>query len=120
MPTTVPPRVTFQGLLPSPSLEALIKGEIDELERSFDRIVSCRVAVELPHRHQRRGRLYRVVVEVSVPGAHVVVGSSPDQRAMHANARIAVRDAFGTVRRQLEERGRRRHERNRAAAADAP
>jgi hypothetical protein len=108
MPITVPARITFHGLLPSPSLEALIQAEVDDLQRTFRQIVSCRISVELPHRHQRRGGLYRVVLEIGVPGGHVVVGHSPDQEAMHAHARIAVSDAFRAAHRQLEDH-RRRH-----------
>ena len=107
MPTTVP-RITFHGLLPSPSLEALIRGEVDALERTFRHIVSCRISVELPHRHRRQGRLYRVVVEIGVPGGQVVVGHSPDQQAVHANAQVAISDAFRAAHRQLEDH-RRRH-----------
>jgi len=105
--TTVQARITFHGLLPSPSLEALIRAEVDTLERTFRQIVSCRIPVELPHRHQSHGRLYRVVVEIGVPGGHIVVGHSPDQQAMHANARIAVTDAFRAAHRQLEDHHRR-------------
>ena len=108
MTPAVPARITFHGMVPSPSLEALIRAEVDALERTFRQIVSCRISVELPHRHQQRGRLYRVLVEVGVPGGHVVVGSSQDQKAMHANARVAVSDAFRAAHRQLEDH-RRRH-----------
>jgi ribosome-associated translation inhibitor RaiA len=107
MTPAVPARITFHGMLPSPSLEAQIRAEVDALERTFQQIASCRVSVELPHRHQQRGRLYRVVVELGVRGGHLVVGSSQDQKAMHANARIAVSDAFRAAHRQLEDHHRR-------------
>jgi Sigma 54 modulation protein / S30EA ribosomal protein len=102
MPRNIAPRITFHGLLPSPSLEVQIRDEVDALAQSFDRIARCRVSVELPHRHHRRGGLYRVVVEVDIPGHHVVAARSADQEAMHANARLAVRDAFRAARRQLD------------------
>jgi hypothetical protein len=119
MPIPVPARITFHGLLPSPSLEALIRGEVDGLERTFQQIMSCRISVELPHRHQRRGRLYRVVVEVGIPGGHVVVGHSTDQQAMHANARVAVGDAFRAAHRQLENHHRRHGDTVRVRESDA-
>jgi hypothetical protein len=118
MTSAVPARITFHGLLPSPSLDALIRGEVDALERTFRNIVSCRISVELPHHHQRRGRLYRVVVEVGVPGGHVVVGGSQDQKAIHANARLAVGDAFRAAHRQLEDHRRRHGETVRLPASD--
>jgi hypothetical protein len=108
MPRTISPRITFHGLIPSPSLEAQIRAEVEGLTGSGNPIIRCRVSVELPHRHHRLGGLYRVVVEIDVRGTHVVVGSSADQEVMHANARLAVRDAFRAARRQLEDH-RRRH-----------
>jgi ribosome-associated translation inhibitor RaiA len=119
MTPAVPARISFHGLLPSPSLEALIRAEVDALERTFRQIVSCRISVELPHRHHQHGRLYRVVVEIGVPGGHVVVGSSQDQKAMHANARIAISDAFRAVHRQLEDHRRRHGETVRVREPDA-
>lgn len=119
MTAPVPARITFHGLLPSPSLEALIRAEVDALERTFRQMVSCRVSVELPHRHHERGRLYRVVVEIGVRGGHAVVGSSQDQKAMHANARVAVSDAFRAAHRQLEDHRRRHTETVRAPEPDA-
>lgn len=79
---------------------------VDELESIFDRIVSCHVVVEAPHRHHQGG-LYAVRVELGVPGEHIVAGRSPAEHAAHADAHVAVRDAFRAVRRQLEDHIRR-------------
>ena len=119
MPDTLSPRITFHGLLPSPSLEAQIRAEVEDLATSGHAISGCRVSVELPHRHRRRGGLYRVVIELDVRGIHVVVGRSADQEVMHANARLAVRDAFRAVARQLEDHRRRHGETIRARAPSA-
>jgi hypothetical protein len=102
------PKVTFHGILPSPSLEADVRGRIADLEKVFGDIVSCRVAIEMPHRHHRHGGLYRVAVELVVPGDHLVAARSPDQEAAHADARVAIRDAFRAAHRQLEDYVRRR------------
>ena len=104
-----PARVTFHGIVPSPSLETDVRDRIADLEKLFGGIVSCRVTVEMPHRHHRHGGLYRVAVELVVPGAHIIAARSPDQDAMHANARIAIHDAFRAARRQLEDYVRRLH-----------
>ena len=67
------------------------------------RIVSCRVLIEAPHRHHQQGRLYRVRIEIGVPGEHIVVGRSPDEDSAHADPHVAVRDAFRAAKRQLED-----------------
>jgi hypothetical protein len=102
------PKVTFHGIVPSPSLDADVRGRITDLESVFGDIVSCRVAIEMPHRHHRHGGHYRVAVELVVPGDHLVAARSPDAEAAHANARVAVRDAFRAAQRQLEDYVRRR------------
>lgn len=98
--------VSFHNLSPSPSLEAEAHQEAARLEKVFDRIVSCRVTVEAPPQHHHKGTVYRVRVEVSVPGKHLVVSRAPADQAEHADAHLALRDAFRAARRQLEEHAR--------------
>ena len=98
-----PLQITFHQLPPSPALEADVRQRVDELATFFDRIVSCSVLIEAPHHHHHQGRLYRVRIEIGVPGEHIVVGRSPDEDGAHADPHVAVRDAFRAARRQLEE-----------------
>lgn len=58
---------------PFPAVEANIRERISNLEQFEDDIVSCRVTVEVPHKHRAKGKLYHVVVDVRVPGWEVVV-----------------------------------------------
>jgi hypothetical protein len=98
-----PLQITFRDLPPTPSLEARVRASVDELDKHFDGIVSCRVSVEAPPRHHHHGGLYRVRVELGVPGGRIVVGRSPDEDAAHADPYVAVRDTFAAARRQLED-----------------
>jgi ribosome-associated translation inhibitor RaiA len=100
-------RVTFHQLPPSPALEEDIRKRFAELEGISDRIVDCRVVVEAPHRHHHQGQLFRVGIELGVPGEHLVVGRAPDAHHSHEDAHVAVRDAFQAIRRQLEDHLRR-------------
>ena len=81
--------------------------EAEIIQRFFDGIVSCRVSIEAPHRHQHQGGLYRVTVDIGAPGAHIVVGRSPDAHAAHADPYVALRDAFRAARRRLQGYARR-------------
>jgi ribosome-associated translation inhibitor RaiA len=103
----LPLQITFHQLPPSPALEADIRQAAEELEGALDGIISCRVLVEMPHRHHQQGRLFRVRVDVGVPGGHIVAGRAPDEHAAHEDAHVAVRDAFRAVRRQLDDRAQR-------------
>jgi ribosomal subunit interface protein len=104
----VPLQVTFHGLPVSESVERDVQRRIRELEKAFPRIISCRVSIELPHRHQRQGRRYRVRVDLGFPGFNAVAGHAAGQRAEHEDVYLAVDDAFQAVRRQLDEHVGRR------------
>lgn len=103
-----PLQIDFHQLAASPALEAHIRASVEALETFFDRIVSCRVSVEAPHRHHHQGQLFRICIEVGVPGERIVVGGAPDEDPAHADPYVAVHDAFKAARRRLEEHARRR------------
>ncbi len=102
----LPLQITFRHMDPSPAVEARIRQRVEELERFFDRIVSCRVIVECRHPRRRQGNLFRVRVDLKVPGAAIVVGRDPAARHAREDAHVAVRDAFDAARRLLEDRVR--------------
>lgn len=100
-------QITFRNLDASPSVEAKIRERARELERFFDRIVSCRVVVEAPNR-RRHGDLYHVRIDLKIPGKEIVVKRDPPEHHAHEEIDVAVRDCFDAVRRQLEDHVRRR------------
>ena len=102
-----PVQVTFRDIPPSDAVREDAWRLADELERFYDRITSCRVVVSTPHRHSRTGRLFNVRVELGVPGAQIVTGRGNDRAADHADVHVAVRDAFRSARRRLEDYARR-------------
>lgn len=114
-----PLQISFHDLPPSASLEAQTRRYVDGLTKVFDRIISCHVAIEAPHRHHHHGRLYRVRVELGVPGRTIVVGRSPDEHAAHADAHVALRDTFRAARRRLIEHHKRRLQEPRRPTAQA-
>jgi ribosomal subunit interface protein len=96
----LPLQVTFRNIPPSEALVDYVRTKADKLETFFDRITSCRVAVETPHRHGQHGRHYRIRVDLTVPGAEVVVGH--DQNRCAEDAYAAVDDAFKNAERLLK------------------
>ena len=99
----IPAQVSFHDLAPSTALEAAAREEISSLEEVFDRIVSCRVGIEGPHHHHHQGQVYRVRIDLGVPGKHIVVGRAPGDHTEHGDPYLALRDAFRVARRQLHE-----------------
>ena len=97
------PQVRFRGMEPSDSVEAIIRERIDRLEKFHDRITSCSVVVEAPHRHGRKGKIYHVRVDITVPGREIVSGRTPEEDHAHEDVYVAIRDSFDAAQRQLED-----------------
>jgi ribosomal subunit interface protein len=95
----LPLQVTFRNIPPSEPLVDYVRTKANKLDTFFGRITSCRVAVEAPHRHHHHGNHYRVRVDVTVPGAELVVGHNQSRCAEDAYA--AVDGAFKDVERLL-------------------
>ncbi len=105
----LPLQITFRHMDPSPALEARIRQRAEALDQFFDRITACRVVVECRHQRHQQGKQFEVRVDLTVPGAEIVVGRDAGANHAHEDAHVAVRDAFDAARRLLEDhaRGRR-------------
>ncbi|MGZ5091090.1 MAG: HPF/RaiA family ribosome-associated protein [Burkholderiales bacterium] len=102
----LPLQITFHGMDYSEAVAEKVRGRAQKLEKYFNGIVSCRVAIERPHHHHGTGNQYRVRVEVGVPGEKLVANREPDPHHAYTDVYVAIRDAFDAVRRQLEDYGR--------------
>ena len=96
-----PLQISFHGIEHSDALYNAIRGKAEKLSRYYDRIMSCRVALELAGRHQHQGRQFTVRIDLRVPGGEIVVTHQHDE-----DLQIALRDAFDAVRRRLEDYAR--------------
>jgi ribosomal subunit interface protein len=103
----LPLQVTFRNLPPSEAIEAAVRERAARLNVFFDRIMACRVVIEAPHRHHRRGNLFHVRIDLTVPGEELVVSREPAAHQAYQDVYVAIRDAFDEARRQLEDYVRR-------------
>ena len=99
----LPLQSAFRHMDSSDAVAARIRERAEELERFFDRIMSCRVVVECRHPRRQQGNLFRVRVDLKVPGREIVVGRDPAAHHAHEDVYVAIRDAFDTTRRLLED-----------------
>ncbi len=107
----IPLQITFRHMDPSPALDARIRERAGELEQYHPNLTSCHVVVELDHHHHHQGNLYHVRVDLTLPGYKLVAGRESPKHQAYEDAYVAVRDAFDSLRRQLEDVARReRHE----------
>ncbi len=94
----VPLQITMRNIDRSEALEADIRRHAAKLEQFHARITSCRVSLEETRKHHQQGREFTVRIDLRVPGEEIVV-----TRDHHEDAFVALRDAFDSAKRQLEE-----------------
>ena len=98
----IPPQITIRDMEHSDALETHIRDKVNKLDEFFDRIMSCRVVVEMPHKHHHQGKQFNVRIDIGVPGSELVVNRD------HAeDVYVALRDAFDAAKRQLEDYARK-------------
>ncbi|MBI2515547.1 MAG: ribosome-associated translation inhibitor RaiA [Opitutae bacterium] len=120
-----PVSITYRNLRPSEAVTARVRNEVAKLEHYYERIISCHVLIEVPHRHHHWGDHYHIRVELGVPGNDIVVRHEPSDRgrqadigtgrltksqetaAAHKDIYVLIRDVFDIVRRRLEDHARR-------------
>ena len=94
----VPLQITTRGLEHSDALETHIREKAKKLDAFFDHITSCRVVVELPHKHHQQGNQYKVRIDIGVPGSEIAINRD------HAeDVYVALRDAFNAAGRRVED-----------------
>jgi putative sigma-54 modulation protein len=130
---TTPLEIHFHGLEKSDALEARITDKVAKLRRHFDRMSACRVVLEAPHRNPAKAKVFQVKIEISVPGKNPII-ITHEREGAHAqeDLGLAVRDAFETALRRVDEvaamrddrgkseRGRRRPHVNGVDKPDQP
>lgn len=98
----IPLQITIRGIEHSDALEIHIREKANKLDEFFDHIMSCRVVVEVPHKHQHQGKQFNVRLDIGVPGGEIVVNRD------HAeDIYVALRDAFDAAKRQVEDYARK-------------
>jgi ribosome-associated translation inhibitor RaiA len=103
-----PVQINFHGLEHSDAVAQRIRDKAGDLEKLFDRIISCRVTVETPPQHHRHGGTFAVHIDLRVPDDEIVVSREPGRDHAHEDVYVAIRDAFEAAARQLESYARRR------------
>lgn len=98
-----PVEITFHNVDHSDAIEADVRRRVAKLERYYQRISGCRVAIEAPHGQHRKGNTFEVRIELTIPGREpLVVSRDPGDRSSHFDPFVAVRDAFRAAERMLE------------------
>ncbi len=120
-------------MAPSEVIEAHIREAAQKLESFYGQIMGCRVLVETPHQHHRKGKQHHIRIDLTVPGGEFVIKRAPrlvtdrssrfkkapgeatpqesrelSKYAAHDDIGLSIRDAFDAARRKLQDYARRR------------
>lgn len=103
----LPVNVVFRNMEASAAVQATALKYAAKLGRKFDRVVSCRVTIEAPHRVGPTAKLFRVAVDLKLPGRDIASKFGSDEHPAYANVATALREAFATAARQMQDHVRR-------------
>ncbi|MBI3549063.1 MAG: ribosome-associated translation inhibitor RaiA [Elusimicrobia bacterium] len=92
-------QVTARGFELRRSLRERIEMKAGALGRFDGRITACRVVVESPNHHHRKGRVFRVRINVGTGCGLIVM-----ERESSAGPESAIEKAFDATARRLEDR----------------
>ena len=129
---TTPLQITFRNMARSAAIEKHIREKTAKLDCFYQRITGCRVIVEAPHRHHHKGKAFQVRIDLTVPGAEIVINRAPkrvnavklagaqaetpmrenhrpSKHGAHEDVYVAIRDAFNAAGRKLQDYLRRQN-----------
>lgn len=98
---SIPLQVAFKHVDRSEWVLELVQGQLDKLATLFDEITSCRVIVEMPHKHHLHGNLYKVTVDLKIPGEEFVVSRESADHHSSEDLHVAISDAFEKAKQQM-------------------
>src|SRR3972149_4450552 len=69
----LPIQISFHNLERIEAVENRILEEAARLDEFCDRIMSCRVVIDVAHRHHLVGNVYQVRIDIKVPGEEIAI-----------------------------------------------
>jgi ribosome-associated translation inhibitor RaiA len=137
---TLPMQITLRNMKHSAEVENWVRAEAEKLETFYHRIIGCRVAIEVPHRHHRKGKPLHIRIDLILPGKEIVIKREPvanhrkpvsrevaasshaPGKASHADLQLIIHDAFKSAGRRVQDFARRQRgevKRHRAVSVEA-
>ena len=103
----IPTQVSFRNMDKPMGVEERVLENVEALGRFHANITGCRVMIERRNHRHRTGDFFQVRIDVTVPGAELVVNHEPAQDRADEALTVTVRAAFDEIRRRIEDHVRR-------------
>lgn len=108
-----PLEIEFHNVKPTDSLESRVRQELAELEKYYNRLLSCRVDIEAPE-HEHRGAVSKVRIDFGLLPEDVDQNEFPELagkpniehmevKAEHKDPAMAVHAAFNEAHHRLKD-----------------
>lgn len=107
--------ITYRDMDSSPTVDYVVRQQLEKVERHCPALVSCRVVIAAPKGRHVHGEHFHVTVDLILPGAEIVADRDPPQRHSHEDCHAAIRDAFRAALKEID----RRHSKEIARRRDA-
>lgn len=122
----VPVQIIFQNMRSSAMIEEWIRAESARLETSHNPVMSCRVAIGIPHRSHKNGKPLHVRIDLALPGKRIVIEREPvaslrprticegdalvklHRMPPHHDLHVVIHDAFKAAARRIHDFARNR------------
>jgi hypothetical protein len=104
----IPLQLTFEGAEPSEAVRVAIAREVERLEKHNHRITGCRATVIEPSHQRHHGTGFQIHIWRTIPPhENIVVNHASSEDARHEHVEVAIKDAFASARRQVDDLGQR-------------
>ncbi len=104
-------QLTFRDFPSSPAVSKHVERRASKLETYYDRLMTCHVVLEEPHRHSRHGHKFHVRIDMHVPGKELVVSKTSSDSTVDLH--VTIDEAFGEAERVLEDHSKTHRDRER-------
>lgn len=101
------PTITWRNTEPMPAIAELVARRGRALEKSVDRVEGCDVVVEAPQKRRQSARVFRVRVNLHVPGPDLSTEARVAQGSATGDATLAVNRAFSAMEKRIKAQRRR-------------
>ncbi len=98
----VPLEITYRGVEKTDAIDTLVHEKVAKLEKFYNNINSCHVAIEKIQDRPNSGSPYRVRLDITVPGHELIADSNPGDSVQYDPLDVVIRDAFDAASRQLK------------------
>ncbi|PWJ20575.1 HPF/RaiA family ribosome-associated protein [Jannaschia seohaensis] len=100
----IEPILSYHNVDRSPAVDELVHRRIAMLEKRDDRITGCEVTLEAPQKKMRHGRVFRVRLNLHMPGPDLSISREISQGSAQDDLILAVNRAFSAAEKALKKR----------------